>query len=259
MVTLPGGEQMMFDDRTNVSTVGEGGALVVNEGRTVSITTQDLAFLPDQYTTFKIPSGGEYTVKLDDGTIVTMNSESELRAPARFGPDVRKVYFKGEGYFEVAKDAGRQFIVETDRAEISVLGTEFNIRSYSDEDYTAATLVEGSVSIRAGTDTRIEMVPDTQVRVSDNGNITIEAVDVYSYIAWKSGRIVFNNARTEDIMTVLRKWYNCDVHYADDALKERRFTMDLLKYDDITEVLDLMSMVNIHYTIKGDDVFLKSN
>jgi ferric-dicitrate binding protein FerR (iron transport regulator) len=259
VVTLPDGEQMVFDDSTNLSVTGQGGTLVVSEGRTVSIAADGRESLAGQYTTFKIPVGGEYTVKLDDGTVVTMNSESELRAPVRFGPGRRKVWFRGEGYFEVAKDPARRFIVETDRAEITVTGTEFNIRSYADENYTATTLVEGSVSVRAGSDARVEMAPGTQARVSDNGSIVVEAVDVYSHTAWKAGRIVFDNARTEEIMAVLRKWYNCEVCYLDESVKERRFTMDLLKYDDITEVLDLMSMVNIRYTIRGNKVLLWSN
>ena len=257
IVTLPGGEEMMFDENMQVS-MQRDGKTVVNEGSTVSLSAEGYESGEDEYTIYKIPSGGEYTIKLDDGTIVTMNSDSELRAPVKFGRGQRTVYFKGEGYFEVAKDAGRQFVVETDHAAISVLGTEFNIRAYGDEGETVTTLVEGSVSVMGDTDRQVTMVPNTQARVSGNGNVVVEAVDVYPYIAWKSGRIVFENARTEDIMKVLRRWYNCDVYYADDAVKERRFTMDILKYDDITEVLNLMVKVNVHYSIKGNEVFLSS-
>ena len=257
IVTLPGGEEMMFDENFQVS-VERDGKTVVNEGNTVSLDARGYEPSADEYTTYKIPSGGEYTIKLDDGTIVIMNSDSELRAPVKFGPGQRTVYFRGEGYFQVAKDSKRRFVVKTGRADIAVLGTEFNIRAYADEAHTVATLVEGSVNVRGSADTQVTLVPDTQARLDDDGDITVEKVDVYPYIAWKSGRIVFENARTEDIMKVLRKWYNCDVYYGDDAVKERRFTMDILKYDDITEVLNLMSKVNVRYTIKGSEVFLSS-
>lgn len=258
VVTLSNGEEMTFGENERIAVMREGTTTLVNEGNTVSLTTQNYEPDDDEYTVYKIPRGGEYAIKLADGTIVHMNSESELRAPVKFGRGERVVYFRGEGYFEVTKDKHRPFIVKTARAGVEVLGTEFNVRAYDDEEGMFTTLVSGAVNIVDGLGSRVPMTPGTQATVGAHGEIVVRTVDTYPFIAWKSGRIVFDNARTEDIMKVLKRWYNCDVYYGDDAVKERRFTMDILKYDDITEILDLMSMVNVSCTVRGNEVYLNS-
>lgn len=258
IVTLPNGDEMKFDENDRMLVLDDGSAHLINESNVLTLTADEYTVSPEDYTTYKIPSGGEYTIKLEDGTIVTMNSESELRAPVRFGSGERTVYFKGEGYFEVAKDPQRRFRVKTDMADIAVLGTEFNIRAYVDEPQTVTTLVEGSVNLISGAETSITMVPGTQARVQANGDVAVNAVDVYPYTAWRSGRIVFNNERMQDIMRTLRRWYNCEVYYADEGVKERRITMDILKYDDISEILELFRKINIDCQVRGNGIYLSS-
>ena len=257
VVTLPNGEEMLFRDNQSVS-LDKDGHTVVSEENTVSLTAKEATPNREQFISYKIPSGGEYTVKLDDGTIITMNSESKLQAPIEFGQDQRIVHFEGEGYFNVAHDPKRKFVVKTKRAEFLVHGTEFNITAYNSEVETVVTLVCGTVSLRSDAVQQVTMVPGTQARVLDNGDVAVETVDIYPYTAWKSGRIVFENARTEDIMNVLKRWYNCEVYYGDEVVKERRFTMDILKYDEFTEVLDLMKKVKVRYEIKGNEIYLYS-
>lgn len=258
VVTLANGEEIRFGKDQDVSLLKDGHTAIENSDNTVSINAVNYEPGEKEFTTYKIPAGGEYAIKLEDGTIVHLNSESEIKAPVKFGKGDRTVYFKGEGYFEVAHDPRRPFTVKTERGDIAVLGTEFNLRAYDDESETVTTLVKGSVDVVSGDETRVRMVPGTQSKIAVNGDVTVRTVDVYPYIAWKSGRIVFDNTRTEDIMNVLRRWYMCDVFYGDDAVKERRFTMDILKYDDLTQILDLMSKVNVQYVIKGHQVFLNS-
>ena len=82
----------------------------------------------------QIPRGGEYIVRLEDGTTVYLNSESELRIPVHFGKDERLVWLTGEAYFSVKHEKDRKFVVRTNKADIAVLGTEFGVRVYSGED-----------------------------------------------------------------------------------------------------------------------------
>lgn len=80
---------------------------------------------------------------LGDGTLVCLNSESELRYPVRFDGEERQVFLRGEGYFEVTKDPDHPFVVEVENARIEVLGTTFNVCSYEEEERVVTTLVEG--------------------------------------------------------------------------------------------------------------------
>lgn len=93
------------------------------------------------------PKGAKTFVELSDGTKVWLNSESKLKYPGKFSNDIRNVYLEGEGYFEVAKDKQRPFIVHTSKVNVRAVGTAFNVKSYPSEDIIQTTLVEGSVII----------------------------------------------------------------------------------------------------------------
>ena len=86
----------------------------------------------DQFHVIRIPRGGEYIARLEDGSVIHLNSDSELKVPVNFGKNSRQVWLKGEGYFNVAKDKKRVFVVHTTKADIAVLGTEFDVRAYED-------------------------------------------------------------------------------------------------------------------------------
>ena len=93
----------------------------------------------------------------------------------------------------------RKFIVRTDKADIAVLGTEFGVRVYTEEKELLTTLVKGSVEVKSDNDV-YRIVPGEQAKVDHEGKIVVREVNVDEFVAWKSGRIVFVNARLEDIM-----------------------------------------------------------
>lgn len=255
VVTLPTGETVALHGDTTMM-VDKGATQFISEDNTLTLLADSAEAGDAGFNVVTIPSGGEYTVRLEDGTVVYLNSESELKIPVKFGDSDRTVWFSGEGYFDVSRDAKRPFVVKTGKADVAVLGTEFNLRAYDDEERTVTTLVEGSVEVASGTE-RVRITPGTQAKVGNDGRFEVAEVDVYRYTAWKSGRIVFQNERTEDIMRELRRWYAFEVHYADESVKDRRFTMDIHKYNDIREVLNLMEKVNkIKYTLNGSEITL---
>ena len=100
-----------------------------------------------EYNTLTIPRGGEYQLKLEDGTNVWLNAETELRFPIAFGDDERRIFLNGEAYFDVAKDSKRPFVVCVNGVDVTALGTEFNIAAVQGEDEVLTTLVNGSVQV----------------------------------------------------------------------------------------------------------------
>ena len=257
VVTLSNGEKVALFGDTTVR-VNDGLAVMVNQKDTLNFMRNNEAVVADNsFTVIQIPRGGEYIVRLEDGTTVYLNSESELRIPVHFNSKERVVWLTGEAYFSVEHEKQRSFTVRTERADISVLGTEFGVRAYADEADLLTTLVQGAVEVKS--ESRVHrIVPGEQAKVDEAGNIEVKEVNVDDYIAWKLGRIVFVNARLEDIMRELQRWYDFKVSYSSPEQKELRFTMDILKYKEVSDIFDLMEKIKrITFVVEGNHVTLK--
>lgn len=257
VVTLSTGEQVALFGDTTVC-VNDGLSTMINQRDTLNfMKNNDVVVAENSYTVIEIPRGGEYIVRLEDGTVVYLNSESELRIPVHFGSEERRVWLKGEAYFSVKHESKRRFIVRTDRADVSVLGTEFGVRAYSGEKEFLTTLVKGSVEVKSDHDVH-QIVPGEQATVDNMGKIEVREVNVDEFVAWKSGRVVFVNARLEDIMDELQRWYDFNVFYSSPELKELRFTMDIMKYKEVSEIFKLMEKIKkVSFSVNGNNVILK--
>ena len=224
----------------------------------VSMEKEELDTLPLRYYTITIPRGGEYSLTLSDGSILTMNSESEIRIPENFDKRQRDVYMSGEIYFEIARDTAVPFIVHTDRGNIKVLGTSFNVRDYQDETFLETTLVSGKIAFNQS-EKEVYLKPNEQLRLNkENGETTVEMVDVRLYCSWKEGRFVFEKERLENIMNTISRWYNINVSYEDQAVKDILFTGNIKRYGDLEQVIEMLKLINkIDIEVKGNDVFIK--
>ena len=257
VVTLSTGERVsLFGDTTLC--VNDGLATLVNTKDTLNfMKNNDIVIADNSFNVIQIPRGGEYIVRLEDGTTVYLNSESELRVPVHFGKGERVVWFTGEAYFSVKHEDNRKFIVRTDKADIAVLGTEFGVRVYTEEKELLTTLVKGAVEVKSDNDVH-RIVPGEQAKVDYEGKIVVREVNVEEFVAWKSGRIVFVNARLEDIMNELQRWYDFNVFYSTPELKDLRFTMDIMKYKEVSEIFELMEKIKkVLFSVNGNNVILK--
>lgn len=257
LVTLSSGEKIAFSSDT---TIFAGDALGILQNH-----KDTLRFVPNNSSSrdnksrriIQIPRGAEYIVCLEDGTVVYLNAESELQVAGDFGQGKREVWLTGEAYFKVQHDKERLFTVKTNKADISVLGTEFSIRAYNGELETQTTLVNGSVEVKSGQVVKV-IAPGEQACVSRTGYVTIQPVDVQEYTAWKDGRIVFVNTRLEDILRDLRRLYDFEITYRAPEKKELRFTIDITKYGKVSEIFDLIQDIqDVKFEINGKNVVLE--
>jgi hypothetical protein len=201
------------------------------------------------YNYLTIPRGGQYHVKLTDETEIWLNSESRLKYPTSFvdGEEriVELVY--GEAYFIVSsstENKGSSFKVKTSIQEIEVLGTQFNVKAYNDEDYIYTTLIEGKVSI--DNTSGLEILKPNQQSILNiaSKEIQINTIDVSSEIAWVHGDFIFNRKPLKDIMKVLSRWYDVDVKFKDKALEDTKFFGELSKHQNIEDILTLIKSTN---------------
>lgn len=218
------------------------------------------------FNTISVPRGGEYTLTLEDGTRVWLNSSSTLRYPVRFTGKERMVTVSGEAYFDVAKvesAAGKKpFIVEVAKANglagrVEVLGTEFNINAYEDEATVQTTLVEGTVRMFTPAQTAgVTLQPGQQAAVrTGTDKITVSNADVDAVIAWKNGLFQFNRADIQTIMRQIARWYDVEVVIEGD-LPARRFVGKVPRNNNVSEVLQILELSNIHFRIVGKKIYV---
>lgn len=245
-----GGEQRIEVEAGMTATNGEGRIVYREEERRRESSA------PVRMNTLRTPRGGEYSVTLADGTVVSLNAASELRYPVAFTGERREVFLSGEGYFEVATDSARPFVVRTEAARVRAYGTEFNVNAYAGAG-TRTVLVDGKVGV-SGRDSEEERVlRPSQLAVCDEEGRLLEVrdVDVFPYIAWKEGQFVFKDESLERILEVLSRWYDVDVEWRDEGVKALHFTGHIRKYDDIDVILKAINrMVGTRLRVEGQAV-----
>lgn len=222
----------------------------------LSYTSKRGATQEIEYHTLEVPIGGEYELKLSDGTHVFLNSGSTLRYPSAFAGNMRQVDLKGEAYFNVAKSTTR-FIVRTDKVDIEVLGTMFNLSAYDQDATIATTLESGKVQLISKTDKRLyALEPGHQLNYDrTSGDVRKEAVDTDLYTSWRRGEFIFRNQALGEILTRLSRWYNFNISYEDESIRGMKFTGSAEKKRELHYVLRQIELVtNIKFKTEGQQV-----
>ncbi|PTS97112.1 hypothetical protein DBR11_18090 [Pedobacter sp. HMWF019] len=212
------------------------------------------------YTKIETPKGGEYEVNLPDGTKIWLNAASSLSFPSHFAKaGERTVQLKGEGYFEVAKNARQPFVVVTDRQRVQVLGTHFNVNSYSDEPGTKTTLLEGSVAVTPIAQMKVKIIPEIlkpgQQAVFNGDQFQVIQVHAEDAIAWKNGVFLFKEADFKTVMRTIARWYDVDVEY-DGKLPQKEFTGEIHRNLKLSSLLDILSFYKVHFRIENKKIIV---
>lgn len=271
-LTLSNGKVINLDSATNGEVAQQSGLTITKnaEGQIAyniveSTEKKTPASSELAYNTITTPRGGKYQINLPDGSKIWLNAASSLKYPITFGKDKRKVELTGEAYFEVAKVSinedkalRKPFVVTTDRQEVEVLGTHFNINSYTDENQTKTTLLEGAVRVTSlGAQHTSCILKPGQQTILINNSLTTSTVDAEETIAWKNGYFQFNESDLGSIMRQLSRWYDVDVVF------EGRSPTDLFHFrvprnQSLTEILKIFEINGINLKIEGRKLIVKS-
>ena len=256
-LVLPDGKIVELNKDSNNLFLGESGKVLRNENGVLFLTQDSVQLQKVGYSEIRTPRGGEYQVVLPDNSIVWLNADSKLRFPLTFSGKERRVFASGELYCQVAKDSLSPFRIEVEGLyEVEVLGTEFNVRAYSDLP-SATTLVDGRVLIR-DKGTKVVLKPGEQAVKGKHGEVVVREVDVAPYIAWKQGYFLFEDERLEDILNELARWYDVNIFFENSSVREERFSVDMPRHESFEEVLRLIEQTrSIQIEIEGNNVFVK--
>lgn len=200
-----------------------------------------------------VPKGGEFELVLDDGTHVWMNSETELIFPRTFTGNERRVELvSGEAYFDVSKDKAKPFIVQNKNLDLTVLGTQFNIQSYADEQEIVTTLVEGAV--RLSSNEAVLHPGEQAIYDKTTGKTQIAPVDTELFTAWRHGRFVFKATRLESVLKQLSRWYNVTFVYEEEEVKDWVFSGNMKKYENGNVILGILKATGKIDFVQQDSV-----
>lgn len=230
--------------RDSVSFVPKKGSRPVSDGRQQDLST---------------PRGMDFKVILSDGTEVWLNAESKIKFPAAFTGGGRRVELQGEAYFKVAHNAQRPFIVSTERMNIRVLGTEFNLRNYSQEA-PRVSLIKGSVAVldpESNTE-ECRLQPGQGAWRDSEGTFHVGQVDTYADTQWVDGFFYFDNVPLVNILRELGRWYNLGVVFHNPAAANQRLHFSASREDGIKESLSILNnMLKAHITVEGTDIVVR--
>lgn len=166
------------------------------------------------YITFIVNKGERQKITLPDGTKVILNSNTCLKYPASFKGDLRKVEMDGEGFFDVAKNPNKPFIIHTVSADVRVLGTSFNVKAYNEDDEVAVSVKTGKVQVDIE-NAALKLLPNEQLVLDKTSKeYRKHNEDITKVMLWTEGKLYFNRISVQSLVLELQRIYDCKIGFA---------------------------------------------
>lgn len=212
------------------------------------------------YNLLSVPRGKQFILKLPDGSTINLNSESTIKFPSSFSnSEKREVFLTGEAYFNVAHNEDKPFILHTQNLDIRVLGTQFNVESYEENNLTEVVLVEGAVALQENNNqSNSATLSPNQIGRFKHGSatITVNEVKTYLYTSWVNGKLIFRNEKFNDILKALERSFNIEIANSNQHLGNEVFNATF-NNETIQDILSYFKEThNIDYYIKNNTVYI---
>lgn len=261
-LTLPDGRRLSLDDQKNDQLKLLTGDAEISKTTSGQLIYQHSPGSEPGFTVFhtlETPKGGQYQIKLADGTLVWLNSDSKLAYPATFkSAGTRTVKLTGEAYFEVAHNPSQPFIVQTTGQTVEVLGTHFNMMAYENDDHQETTLLKGAVKVGFSTKSKI-LHPGQQAQTKLNSSeiYILSHVDTGKITSWREGIFTFDNSDIDDVMKQLSRWYDAVVIYQGEK-PTVSFTGVIPRNNNLSKVLEVLELAGgVKFKIEGNRIIVK--
>ena len=201
-----------------------------------------------------VPAGQRAELMLADGTKVWLNSRSTLTFPGSFKGNIRNVKLDGEGYFAVTKNVEQPFIVETNKCNVKVLGTEFNVMAYAADSVWETSLLEGAVEILVPGSNNSGMRLEPNMMASLKGNRLVKGrIKEDDYFLWREGLLCFNDISVRDMIEKLKLYYGVDIVVNNTRILKNRYTGKFRTKDGVEHVLKVLKLNNKFTYTKNDE------
>jgi ferric-dicitrate binding protein FerR (iron transport regulator) len=254
MITLGDGRTVYLDSAANGELVQQGNIKLIklDNGQIAYQTASGEIIEELQYNSLSNPRGSKVIdMQLSDGSHVWLNAGSSVTFPIAFVGNERRVSVTGEAYFEISHDKTKPFIVSANnKADVTVLGTHFNVNAYDDEGNIKVTLLEGSVSVN---NTIIK--PGQQAQVSGDVKV-VNNVDLAEVMAWKNGNFKFTRTDLKVIMREIGRWYDVEVSY-EGNIPVQLYNVGVPRTANVSEVLRGLEFTGAHFSVEGKKIIVR--
>jgi ferric-dicitrate binding protein FerR (iron transport regulator) len=251
VLTLADGTPILLDSVANGRLATQQGSQILKKDGQIIYTPVNKVQGTLAYNTLRTPRGGTYQLSLPDGTKVWLNAASSISYPVAFSSKERVVEMTGEVYFEVAPYAQMPFKVKVNETNsIEVLGTQFDVKAYAEDELISTTLLRGAVRV-AGNGKKITLKPGEQAQSSVQ-QLSVKAIGqtgVSETMAWKEGRFNFQDANLQEIMRQLSRWYDLEIVY-EKGIPDLEFIGEVERSLPLSEVLKGLKMSGVHFRLE---------
>ena len=232
------------------------GKLKVNKQAVASNQTTNLVNDIPVFNQLRVPYGKRAFLKLSDGTSLWVNTGTTVIYPTTFANNNREIFVEGEVFAEVFHDSKRPFIIKTDKLDVQVLGTVFNVSAYKEDKQTSVVLVSGSVNVKPKNGKATIIKPNQLFAYTDQAS-TLREVDVENYTSWHNGNYVFHNEPIENILLRLSRYYNVTMKLPANPSGISCSGKLELK-DDLTQLLNgLSEITSMSFAVKDNEYRIK--
>lgn len=248
---VSGKSQVQIAENHDIRQTKEGSMIV---GETECLKSTDVK---DEFLQLVVPKGKRTTLSFNDGTKVWINSGTKLIYPKIFAKDKREVYVDGEIYLEVVKDTDRPFFVKSKNLNVSVLGTRFNISTYSEDTEKSVVLLDGSVKVMSDDLKQSSVLKPNQGYFYSASGGSVKNVDAYAYICWKDDLMRLNGESLNIIFNRLSRHYAVKFHVSKELTNEK-YVGNLSLKDPIETVLQNLAFgTSFTYIKEGNDIYIE--
>lgn len=260
---------------------GNKAVLTLSNGRKISVTDAGIGRLNRQgeveiaktgdgqlvyggaaangiYDTLTTPRGGQFQLRLADGSRIWLNAATAVRYPESFTGEERKIeLIRGEVYLEVVHNSRMPFRVMSKGQLIEDVGTHFDIRAFEDEPLTKTTLLEGGVMITKGNDKTLLKPGQQAATAADKSGIAISDVDTEGAVAWKNGYFLFDNESLENVMREISRWYDVDIEYPSGQKPAENYWGSITRFTNISKVLSKLEITgDVRFKVEGRKIIV---
>uniref|UniRef100_UPI003217F7B2 FecR family protein n=1 Tax=uncultured Draconibacterium sp. TaxID=1573823 RepID=UPI003217F7B2 len=207
------------------------------------------------------PEGSISQTILPDGTMIYLNAGSEIKYDVNFNRNKREVYVNGEAWFDVQKNKDKPFVVHTPFYDVQVLGTQFNVKSYEDDETVTATLEEGSIKILSTDNLKLKeditLKPGEQlVYYKSTRKLLRNKVDTRLFSSWKDNKLIFLEMSFGELLKLLERKYGVDIEVSDKSILDGHYS-GTIKNETIMEILKIIQHTHdIQFSIEGQKVII---
>lgn len=205
----------------------------------------------ENYNTLIVPPGQRINLILSDNSNIWLNANTVFKYPTKFSKQNRTVHLDGEAYFEVSKNKEKPFIVKTQKGDIHVTGTSFNVEAYSKFNNFETSLFEGGVDIYNNDMILASLKPNEKASL-DNNKLFLSTITNTDQYLWKEGLIAFNNEKLEDIIINLEKYFDVEIKIETTNIPTLTYTGKFRQSDGVDYALRVLQK-SINFTYERDE------